>query len=174
MPYIGQNLNDVSENDLRGGFSVIPDGEYRFVVTASDYRKNKNGTGHNLELSVQCMDPAHRTAKWREWLSLDNPSVDATRIARAKLKQLAIAVGLRDPNRVEDSSELHMKPFIAVVKAEPANNPKYGDVNGLQNRIVAFKPIVGGKTQADAQNIAEEDAAVDAITGGAGEDDLPF
>lgn len=174
-PFIGQDLRDVRDEDMNaGGWTALPDGEYVMIVTASDYLKNKRGDGHNLKLAVQTVDPQYRGAKWFEFLALDNPSVDATRIARAKLKQLAIAVGVRDPNRVEDSGELHNRPFTAVVTAEAANDPKYGDRQGLQNRIKAFRPRVGAAvpTQADAQakqSVAQAKADNDVELG-----DLPF
>lgn len=150
MAYIGTDLKSVTQDDMDGpgGWKCLEPGEYAMVVTDSDYKSNRAGNGANLMLAVQTVDGK---AKWREFLALDNKSEAAVRIARAKLKQLAIAVGHKNPDYIGDSAELHGKPFLAVVKTEVANDPKFGDLNGEVNRIAAFKPMNGAKLQADAE-----------------------
>ena len=56
---------------------------------------------------------------------------------------LAIAIGHPNPDYVERSEDLHNKVFLAQVGIEEASDPKYGDVNGMQNRILGYKPVPG-------------------------------
>lgn len=153
MPRISQSLQDVKDEDINQGgkWRALPDGEYRFVVTETDYKSTRKGDGMVLWVSVQCIDHAHQRAKWTEFLTIEHPKPDVVRIARAQLKALAIAVGHPTPDYVEFSEDLHDRPFIAEVYQSSASDPKYGDANGMQNRIGAYRPISGG---APAQHAA--------------------
>jgi hypothetical protein len=145
MPKINQRLDDVKDEDMQGGggWHALEDGDYPFMVTASEYKPTGNGKGMCLHLSVQCMDPRYQRSRWREFLTLEHPNAQTVTIARAQLKQLAIAIGHPNPDFVEYSEDLHNKIFTAYVIARPADDPKYGDVDGLQNRIAGYKPRDG-------------------------------
>ena len=41
---------------------------------------------------------------------------------------------------------LHSIPIVCKVIQETANEPRYGDRNGMQNRIVSYKPTTATKT----------------------------
>ncbi len=159
MPRIDQNLSDVKEEDMNrdGSWSALKPGDYPFMVTETDYKQNGKRNGNTLWIKVQCIDPQHPSAKWTEFLAIDNPSPEAVRIARAKLKQLAIAVGHPNPDFVEYSEDLHSIAFMATVTIEPANEAKYGDRNGMQNRIGAYKPMNGGGVPVPAQRTRSHD-----------------
>lgn len=158
MPRINQRLQDVQDEDMNhsGGWKALDDGEYRFVVTETDYKSTRKGDGMVLWVRVQCIDPNHSRSKWTEFLTVEHPNPETVRIARAKLKSLAIAVGHPNPDFVEFSEHLHDRPFIGDVIQEIASDPKYGDVNGMQNRIAGYKPIPGARRAAPKPPVDEE------------------
>lgn len=168
MPRISQNLQDVKEEDMNheGGWRSLLEGDYRFVVTETDYKSTKNGKGMVLWVRVQCIEPGHQSSKWTEFFTIEHSNPDTVRIARAKLKALAIAVGHSNPDYVEYSEDLHDRPFMAHVIQEISSDPKYGDAEGYQNRIGGFAPIAGGAPAYSSrpQRTAEEINA----------DDIPF
>jgi hypothetical protein len=150
MPRINQNLRDVKDDDMQGGggWKALPEGNYRMMVSETEYKSTKNGSGMVLWIRVQCVEPEHSRSKWTEFLTIEHANPETVRIARAKLKSLAIAVGHPDPDFVEYSEDLHNTPFLASVAQEAASDPKYGDVNGMQNRIAAYMPIPGSAPRA--------------------------
>ena len=150
-PRIDADLSSVTEDDMSGGggggdFMSIPTGEYPFIVTKSTYKTNNKGNGMVLGLQQQCLDPAIGKRVLFDHLSLANPSAEAVRIANARLKQLAIAVGHPTPDRVENSDDLHNKPYIARVVRQRADKDrlKYADEDGYENSITGYKAIDDG------------------------------
>ncbi len=168
MPRIDQNLSDVKDDDMNrsGGWRSLDPGDYRMTVTASDYKHTKNGLGMVLRLDVQCVEPKYSSAKWAEFLVLEHTNPETVRIAKAKLKALAIAVNHPTPDQVSFSEDLHDTPFVASVIQEKASDPKYGDVDGFQNRISGYYPIEG---QAPARPQRREEEPTPPS-----DDDIPF
>ncbi len=93
-------------------FKAWPDGTYRGMVTESDYIATKAGNGHYLMLTMACLDDSMKSRLHWENFNLDNPSVQTMQIAMAQLKSLAIAIGIPNPDQINDSSILHNKPFL--------------------------------------------------------------
>lgn len=140
----GGDCTGVTEDDMNsggGGWEAMPAGWYRFMVESSEYKPTNAGNGMCLHLSLRCLDQEHLSAEKRDFLTLEHPNADTTRIARAKLKQLAIAVDHPTPDLVGDSSDLHNKPVMVKLGVEKAKDPQYGDRNGMQNRVFAYKSI---------------------------------
>lgn len=169
MPRINQDLSGVKDEDMNrdGSWTALEPGDYPFIVSETDFKQNGKRNGNTLWIKVQCLDPEHQSAKWTEFLAIDNPSPEAVRIACAKLKQLAIAVGYPNPDYVECTEDLHDIAFIGTVTVETASDPKYGDRNGEQNRISAYKPINGGAPTEQHRSHDEPPPHTDA-------DDIPF
>ena len=144
MARINQDLSDVTKEDMEhtgGKWRALEAGDYRFMLTDSHYKDTRAGDGGCLHLFVQCIEPEFARSKWREFLTLEHPNETTVQIAKAKLKQLAIAVEHPTPDYVKESSDLHNIPFIASVVRETADDPKYGDADGWVNKIIAYKPI---------------------------------
>jgi len=147
-PRIDADLSGVTEEDMSGGggggeFMAIPTGEYLFIVTKSTYKPNKKNSGMVLGLQQQCLDPAIGKRVLFDHLSIQNPSEDATRIALARLKQLALAVGHPTPDRVDNSDDLHDKPYIARVVRQKSHS-KWADPEGYENVITEYKALDSG------------------------------
>ena len=103
-------------------FDPLPAGEYEMIITKSDVKPTKAGTGHYLELEMQVVAGEHSGRRHWERLNVDNPNKTAEEIAKAALASLCFAVGVTD---MEDTVQLHDIPFVAHVqidRKEPDRN----------------------------------------------------
>lgn len=146
MARINQDLSGVSEDEMGGGgWSAWPQGDYRMMVVGSEYKPTKAGNGHCLHLELVCLDGEHRDQKKFDVMTLEHPNEQTTQIARAHLKELAIAIGHPTPDYVQDSEELHGQPVIAYITRKKSKDPQYGDSQGFENRIAGYKATEAGQ-----------------------------
>jgi hypothetical protein len=122
--------------ETQSNFDPIPNGWYNTMITESEMKPTQAGTGHYLQCQLKVIDGdfANRVLFLR--LNLDNPNKTAVEIAYSQLATICKAVGLV---QVNDSSELHNKPFQAKVVIRP---PK--DQYEASNDIKGFKEVSGG------------------------------
>jgi len=143
MPRIEQDLSEVKGEDMNrdGRWAVKPDGWYRAVYQASTYQPTRKGDGMVLSLEGVFLEPGHEGDKLFDNLTLQHPKAKVVEIARVRLKELAIATGHPTPDYVENSDDLHNRPFMVRLYSQKADDPKYGDINGLQQRIGEYKSV---------------------------------
>jgi hypothetical protein len=111
-------------------FDPLPAGKYLAVITDSEMKPNKAGTGHFLQLTFQIMEgPFKNRLLWAR-LNLDNPNATAVQIARAELSAICRAVGVLAPN---DSVELHNLPLVITVKCK-----KRTDTDEITNEVKGY------------------------------------
>lgn len=135
----GFNAADIEPAAPRG---TIPAGKYKCVITASEEKPTKAMTGTKLVLSLQVIEGPHQGAYVFDQLNVNNPSATAQEIAQRQLSAICRAVGVYTPN---DSSDLHNKPLMVVVKME--NSEQYG----AQNKVAGYEPCEkAGSTVAQA------------------------
>jgi hypothetical protein len=96
-------------------YDPLPAGEYELIITKSDVKPTKAGTGHYIELEMQVISGEHSGRRHWERLNVDNPNKDAEEIAKAALAGLCLAVGQSDIN---DTADLHDIPFIASIEID--------------------------------------------------------
>lgn len=132
----GQSANDIEERS----FDPLPMGDYTLVVTDSEMKATKSGTGEYLSLKVEVVEGKYKGRKLFANFNIKNPNAEAVSIARAELAALCRAVRVPNP---KDSSELHDKPFDARIGIE-----KRKDTGEAQNRIkkYAVRGGLGGNT----------------------------
>ncbi len=123
----GFNANDVDPNF---GFEPIPAGKYLAVITESEQKPTKSGTGKYLQLTFQVLEGACKGRLLWARLNLDNPNATAVKIARAELSAICRAVGVLAP---KDSLELHNVPLVITV-----GHKKRADTAELTNVITAY------------------------------------
>lgn len=104
---------DASRIDPAFGFEPIPAGKYVAVITDSEMKLNRSGTGRYLQLTFQIIEGPYRNRLLWARLNLDNPNATAVQIARAELSAICRAVGVMTPN---DSVELHNLPLVIHVQ----------------------------------------------------------
>jgi len=88
-----------------------------------------------LKLQLQVIDGPHQGAMVFDQLNLNNPSATAMEMAQRTLSAICHAVGVIMP---QDSSDLHNKPLMVVVRLE--NSKDYG----AQNKVSGYEPCESG------------------------------
>jgi hypothetical protein len=117
----------------------IPDGEYTAMITASEMRQTRSGNGAYLELTVEIQDGPHAGRRIYDRLNLENPNSQAVSIARRTLAQICHAVGVL---QLQDTEQLHNRPFVAIVRTEPGR-----DGYGPRNIVRGYKKAPGAQPE---------------------------
>jgi hypothetical protein len=128
------NLNGFDANQVEPAksYDPIPDGKYLAVITDSEMRPTKAGTGSYLQLTFEIIEGPHKGRLLWARLNLDNPNPTAVAVARAELSAVCRAVGVLAPN---DSVELHNLPLVIHVKCK-----KRSDTGELTNEVRGYSP----------------------------------
>lgn len=123
----GFDANTVEPN---GDFEPIPAGKYLAVITESELKPTKAGTGHYLQLTFQVVDgPFQNRLLWAR-LNIDNANAQARKIAQGELSAICRAVGVLAPN---DSVELHNLPLVIHVRCK-----KRTDTGEIVNELKGY------------------------------------
>jgi hypothetical protein len=114
------NLNgfNAQEVDPAVGFDPIPAGRYLAVITETEMKPTKAGSGEYLQLTFQVIEGPHKGRLVWARLNLENKNETTVKIARAELSAICRAVGVMAP---KDSVELHNLPLqinVACKKRE--------------------------------------------------------
>ena len=136
MAQLNFNANEVEPTT---DFEALPAGKYLAVITESEVKANKAGTGSYLQLTFQILEGEYQNRILWARLNLDNPNATAVKIARAELSALCRAVGVMAP---QDSVELHDLPLVIKVKCK-----KRSDTDEVTNEIAGYeaKEVAVGK-----------------------------
>jgi hypothetical protein len=126
------NLNGFDANQVEPAakFDPIPAGTYLAVITESEEKPTKAGTGHYLQLTFTIEEGTHKGRILWARLNLDNPNATAVQSARAELSAICHAVGVTSPS---DSVELHNLPLMITVKCR-----KRQDTGDITNEIAGY------------------------------------
>lgn len=134
---------DSTNIDPAPRFDPIPAGDYPAIVTASQMKQTKTGTGSYLELELQIQDGEFSGRKLFDRLNLDNENRQTVEIAQRQLSQICHAVGVL---QVADSEQLHFKPLTAIVALKPAK----GEYSA-SNEVKGYKAAQGAPVSAQFQ-----------------------
>lgn len=127
-------------------FEPIPAGKYLAIISDSEMKATKNGSGSFLELTFQVIEGPYKNRLLWARLNLDNPNKQAVEIARAQLSAICRAVGVMQP---KDSLELHNLPLQVTVKCK-----RREDTDEIVNEIRAYskKEAATGQPQQETTN----------------------
>lgn len=145
---------DASGVAPREEFKALDPGDYPVAIVASEIEDNQARTGSFLKLELEVVDGPAKGRKLFDRLNLNNPNAQAVEIAKATLSAICHAVGKL---AIQDSTELHNKPMLAVVKKVPQKKQGVVVEGSFSNEIATYKPI----------NAAGQSTAGNAPTGGA-------
>jgi hypothetical protein len=121
---------DARQVEPAGDFDPIPAGKYLAVITDSEMKPNKAGTGFYLQLAFQIIEGQYKNRQLWSRLNLDNPNPMTVQIAKSELSAICRAVGVMTPN---DSVELHNLPLIIDVRCK-----KREDTGDIVNEIRGY------------------------------------
>ena len=124
------NFN-ATEVEPSAGFDVIPAGKYNAVISDSEMKDTRSGTGRYLQLEFEIIDGEFKNRKLWARLNLENPNPDAVRMARADLSAICRAVNVLTPR---DSLELHNLPLVIPVRCKKNQDDE------MTNEIKSYAP----------------------------------
>lgn len=119
---------DVSsyEAPTKRSFEPLPPGDYNAMITDSQMKITKAGTGEYLELTIQIIDGAHSGRRIWERLNVVNASKVAEEIARSQLNGIKAACNIE---KLESSEQLHDIPLVLsldIDRRDPTRNKVMG------------------------------------------------
>ena len=115
-----------------GDFSPLPAGDYPVIITSSELKTTKAGTGKYLSLKLQVLNGQFQNRVLFDNINIQNPNETCQQIGQATLSSICRAVKVLTP---QDSSELHNKPLTAIVKiGKDQNGNPNNDVKGYKPR----------------------------------------
>ena len=117
----------------KSDYDPLPKGEYLAMVTESQMKITKAGTGEYLALTMQIIEGKYADRKIWENLNLHNPNEVAENIARANLKAISEACGLAE---LDDTDQLNDIPFILVLDIDRKDPTR--------NRVMGYKRAGSG------------------------------
>jgi hypothetical protein len=120
---------DASTIEPQDSFEPIPIGEYLAIITASELKDTKSGTGKYLQLVYDILEGEYKGRKIWERINVINSNVTAQEIGQRALSGVCRAVGIMNPN---DSCQLHDIPLKIIVKIKPAVG-EYAATNVISN-----------------------------------------
>ena len=90
MPYFDFDVSSY-EAPTKRNFEPLPPGDYNAMITDSQMKTTKAGTGEYLELTMQIIDGNHSGRRIWERLNVVNASKVAEEIARSQLNGIKAA-----------------------------------------------------------------------------------
>lgn len=144
----GFDATQVAEQD---SFEPIPAGWYDVMITDSEQKMTKAGTGSYLQMRLDVTSGQYEGRVLFERLNLDNPNQTAVEIAQRTLSSICRSVGVMQP---QDSSDLHNIPLCAKVAIQPPR-----DGYEASNVIKAYSAASGGGQAAPQQGAAPQQPA---------------
>ncbi len=124
------NFN-AAEVEPSTGFDAIPAGKYQVIINESEMKPTKTGNGQYLWLEFEVTTGEYKGRKLWTRLNLENPNIDAVRMARADLSAICRAVNVLNPH---DSVELHNLPLTVTVRCRKNQDDE------LVNEIKGYGP----------------------------------
>ncbi|UQZ90858.1 hypothetical protein C4J81_17235 [Deltaproteobacteria bacterium Smac51] len=143
MTRINQDLTDVSAGL---GFDPVPAGEYQAHITDSDIANTKNGD-LMLKLSWTILEGPHASRMLFDRIMLSG-SDNAVDFGKRKLKTIADATGHHNPNRIEDSEELHGRPCSIKVTIDTYESNERNEIKDYKSLSAptSFAPAARAST----------------------------
>jgi hypothetical protein len=127
-------LNFNAENvEPQQTFDALPAGRYEAIISESEMKDTKAGTGQYLQLTFTVVGGQHEGRKLWSRLNLVNPNATAVQIAERELSAICHCVGILVP---ADSEELH--DALLVIDVIQELNPMSGQQT---NRIKGYSQV---------------------------------
>lgn len=144
------NLNEMPEDT--NSFEPLPAGEYQGLVTATEVKTTKNGTGQYIRVEFTISGPTGAGRKvWANY-NIRNANPMAAEIGRRELGSLMKASGL---NSIQDSDQL-MTGATLGLKLTVRKSEEYGD----SNEVKGVKALNGSQMPAPAQQLPAQHGTI--------------
>ncbi len=147
-PWLISHGFDANQVEPTNDFEPIPAGKYVAVITESEMKPTKAGTGSYLQLTFQILEGEHKNRLLWTRLNLDNPNATAVQIARSELSAICRAVGVMTPS---DSVELHNLPLVIHVRCKTPGRHRRDHQRDQGLRQEEIPPTANRNRQATAR-----------------------
>lgn len=122
------NLNqNLAQTEEYGTYKPLPPDEYRVRVVDDQVRETRAGE-NRLTFTYEVIDGPYAGRQIFDGFSLWSSNPKAVSVAQSRLKSLAIACRLRNPNFIADSSEMLGKELIVRTAIREHNGSEYEDI----------------------------------------------
>lgn len=119
-------------------FSPLPAGEYQAIVTATELKNTKNGTGQYIQVTYEIAGPTHTGRLVWQNFNIRNANPKAAEIGRQQLGSLIKASGLQG---VSDTDQLITGNMVSL-KLAIRKSTEYGDSNDVKAiKAVSTTPV---------------------------------
>ena len=117
------NLTGFDANSVNPAtdFEPLPAGKYLAIITDSEMKPTKSGSGNYLELTFQVIDGPFKGRMLWSRLNLDNPNAQAVQIAQGELSAICRAV-IFGPEGMRISSLRPVPPTLTLVPPTSITN----------------------------------------------------
>lgn len=124
---------DASSVPVSSSFEALPAGDYPAMITASEMKATKAGTGSYLSLTFELQGGGYQGRRVWTNLNLQNPNPATVEIAQKQLAEICNAVGI---TQLADSAQLHNIPLIIKLSC------KMDDYSGeMKNDVKGYKKL---------------------------------
>ncbi len=124
---------DANEVDPSAKRVLVPDGDYKAIITRSERNPTSKGDGEYILLQFEILEGEYERRVLKSFINIVNPNPETVRIAKGQLSAICRAVGVLQP---DDSSELHNIPLCITV-----GKKKRSDTGEMANTIKAYKSL---------------------------------
>jgi len=153
------SLNYTATDEVMNGeFVPFPPATYLALITKSEMKKTKAGTGDIIALTFEVMEGEHKGRLFFQNINFTNPSAQCQQIGRKELNTIMKACQLGE---LQDTSQLHgIAMMVDIVIEEsvgyaPKNVPKnYAPADGGEVGLAADVAQAEAATQPAAQTSA--------------------
>ena len=145
---------DIPQDENRGDFKPLPDGEYTIIVDKMDVHPTSTG-GVGLKTTYQVVDGNYKGRLIFDFINVENKNPTAEAIGRRRVAEISYAVGFADV--ADDTDLLLFKPFSVAVGSKKETYQGQEQVKNIIKKIFFTKP---GKSEPVPAPVAEVVAAV--------------
>jgi hypothetical protein len=130
------NFDTSTVEKRESNYELLPAGFYTAQVIESEIVLLASGNGQALKLTLEVLQDGYRGRKVWARLNVQHTNPKAETIAQQQLRELCDSIGVV---RMQDTVELHNKPFSVKLKVRVDESGKYEP----QNEVVGFKAAAG-------------------------------
>lgn len=121
MALLGFELDANAIDTTSRDFDPLPAGDYEVVITQSEMRRNKAGTGAYVAMTYQVVNGKYANRLIFDNINILNASAKAQEIGHQSLAKIGKAVGV---TKIVDTTALHGLPFVVRVAVRPADEAR--------------------------------------------------
>ncbi len=141
MAALNLDLSAVKEESA-SPFTFVPAGVYACTIIGTEVVDNSNKNGKILKIAFEILEGEHKGACLGENLNIVNPNVEAVRISLERLKRIAVLAGVKNPNKLAKSEDLHGgKMNLQIIEDSFTNSEGEDIATNKVKKITEFQEI---------------------------------